>query len=156
MPLVPASQRDGSTVLLICLFGRAANGYLLDKGRATGDRADTLPKCREALLALMKPGNLLKRPAGIGLAAAVAAGLVSCSDPDPKSECARYRVEMEELDGRWSAHPPVGMSYSEEIEYRFKYEQKNPNYVADRNKIDREYERRLRTSSVARFCRSFS
>ena len=105
--------------------------------------------------ALMKPGNLIRQPAGIALAVAMAAGLASCADPDPKSECVRYRIETAELNGRWSAFPPVGMSPLEQSRYLDEFELRNPNYVADRKKIKEKYKRRLRTSNVSAFCNSF-
>ncbi len=84
-----------------------------------------------------------------------AAALAGCSEPDPKAECVRYRVELKQLEGRWSADPPMGMTYEQESEYRDMFEAKHPNYVADRNKLKQQFGRSLRTSDIDLFCRSY-
>jgi hypothetical protein len=81
--------------------------------------------------------------------------LVSCSRPDPKEECTRYRVEMQEIERKWSASPPVGLDVIGEGLYRRNYEQKHPAYTEEKNRVRQRFERRLDTSNIDSFCQSF-
>lgn len=86
----------------------------------------------------------------------LAAGIVGCKEPDPKAECVRYRVEMNLVEGKWSAAPPIGMDLVQESNYRYRYELEHPNYAAERNAIRQRFGQKLRTGDIDQFCQAYS
>lgn len=82
-------------------------------------------------------------------------GLAGCAEPDPKAECVRYRVEMNLVEGKWSAAPPIGMDLVQESNYRYRYELEHPNYAAERNAIRQRFSQKLRTRDIDQFCQAY-
>jgi hypothetical protein len=93
---------------------------------------------------------------GLAVLAVMTAGaLVGCSEPDPKEECVRYLVEFRQIERKWSARPPVGLSVVEEAKYQRRYEMEHPDYAVEQRKLKEQFENRLRTSNVDMFCQSY-